>query len=118
MIGQIRHKASTFTHDCYWALSALRHKLTPALQFALDLASVSGRRISRQTVYIRLAETGLYSFLLIRYIRNFSKRAIPLTYLLRKDTPFEWPCETKAAFDDIKEAILNPPVLALPDPDI
>ncbi|GFU31649.1 retrovirus-related Pol polyprotein from transposon 17.6 [Trichonephila clavipes] len=52
-----------------------------------------------------------------RYIKKFAKRALPLTNLLRKDTPFEWTCETQAAFDDIKEAILNPPVLALPDPD-
>ncbi|GFX09124.1 integrase catalytic domain-containing protein [Trichonephila clavipes] len=53
----------------------------------------------------------------VRYIKNFTKRALPLTNRLRKDTPFEWTCETQAAFDDIKEAILNPPVLALPDPD-
>ncbi|GFS90126.1 retrovirus-related Pol polyprotein from transposon opus [Trichonephila clavipes] len=33
------------------------------------------------------------------------------------DTPFEWTSETQEAFDDIKEAILNPPVLALPDPN-
>ncbi|GFW29477.1 retrovirus-related Pol polyprotein from transposon 17.6 [Trichonephila clavipes] len=52
-----------------------------------------------------------------RYIKNFAKRALPLTNLLRKDTPFEWTSETKEAFDDIKKAILNPPVLALPDPN-
>ncbi|GFX80199.1 retrovirus-related Pol polyprotein from transposon 412 [Trichonephila clavipes] len=52
-----------------------------------------------------------------RYIKNFAKRALPLTDLLRKDTPFEWTSETQEAFDDIKKAILNPPVLALPDPD-
>ncbi|GFW95763.1 transposon Tf2-9 polyprotein [Trichonephila clavipes] len=52
-----------------------------------------------------------------RYIKNFTKRALPLTNLLRKDTPFEWTSETQEAFDDIKKAILNPPVLALPDPD-
>ncbi|GFT89361.1 hypothetical protein TNCV_4386511 [Trichonephila clavipes] len=51
-----------------------------------------------------------------RYIKNFAKRALPLTNLLRKDTPFEWTSETQEAFDDIKKAILNPPVLALPDP--
>ncbi|GFX78947.1 retrovirus-related Pol polyprotein from transposon 17.6 [Trichonephila clavipes] len=50
-----------------------------------------------------------------RYIKNFAKRAIPLTNLLRKDTPFEWTSETQEAFDDIKKAILNAPVLALPD---
>ncbi|GFX41934.1 transposon Tf2-9 polyprotein [Trichonephila clavipes] len=52
-----------------------------------------------------------------RYIKNFAKRALPLTNLLRKDTPFEWTSETQEAFDDIKKAILNPPVLALPDQD-
>ncbi|GFT33426.1 retrovirus-related Pol polyprotein from transposon 17.6 [Trichonephila clavipes] len=52
-----------------------------------------------------------------RYIKNFAKRAFPLTNLLRKDTPFEWTSETQEAFDDIKKAILNPPVLALPDPN-
>ncbi|GFT25773.1 retrovirus-related Pol polyprotein from transposon 17.6 [Trichonephila clavipes] len=52
-----------------------------------------------------------------RYIKNFAKRALPLTNLLRKDTPFEWTSETQEAFDDIKKAILNPPVLALPNPD-
>ncbi|GFX69380.1 retrovirus-related Pol polyprotein from transposon 17.6 [Trichonephila clavipes] len=52
-----------------------------------------------------------------RYIKNFAKRALPLTNLLRKDTPFEWTSEMQEAFDDIKKAILNPPVLALPDPD-
>ncbi|GFW73207.1 retrovirus-related Pol polyprotein from transposon 17.6 [Trichonephila clavipes] len=51
-----------------------------------------------------------------RYIKNFAKRALPLTNLLRKNTPFEWTSETQDAFDDIKKAILNPPVLALPDP--
>ncbi|GFV71201.1 retrovirus-related Pol polyprotein from transposon 17.6 [Trichonephila clavipes] len=50
------------------------------------------------------------------YIKSFTKRALPLTNLLRKNTPFEWISETQEAFDDIKEAILNLPVLALPDP--
>ncbi|GFT99787.1 retrovirus-related Pol polyprotein from transposon 17.6 [Trichonephila clavipes] len=52
-----------------------------------------------------------------RYIKNFAKQALPLMNLLRKDTPFEWTSETQEAFDYIKETILNPPVLALPDPN-
>ncbi|GFW61232.1 transposon Tf2-9 polyprotein [Trichonephila clavipes] len=52
-----------------------------------------------------------------RYIKNFAKRALPLKNLLRNDFPFEWTSERQEAFDDIKEAILNPPVLALPDPN-
>ncbi|GFS98399.1 retrovirus-related Pol polyprotein from transposon opus [Trichonephila clavipes] len=48
---------------------------------------------------------------------HFELLALPLTNLLRKDTPFEWTSKTQEAFDDIKKAILNPPVLALPDPN-
>ncbi|GFX18155.1 hypothetical protein TNCV_1578341 [Trichonephila clavipes] len=56
-------------------------------------------------------------FELFGYIKNIAKRALPLSNLLRKDTPFEWTSETQEAFDDIKKAILNPLVLALPDPN-
>ncbi|GFW25489.1 retrovirus-related Pol polyprotein from transposon 17.6 [Trichonephila clavipes] len=52
-----------------------------------------------------------------RDIKKFEKRVLPLTNLLRKDTPFEGKFETQEAFDDIKKAILKPPVLALPDPN-
>ncbi|GFY54256.1 integrase catalytic domain-containing protein [Trichonephila inaurata madagascariensis] len=47
---------------------------------------------------------------------TLDERALPLTNLLRTDTPFEWTSETQASFEDIKNAILNPPVFALPDP--
>ncbi|GFV07580.1 TTF-type domain-containing protein [Trichonephila clavipes] len=33
-----------------------------------------------------------------------------------KDIPFEWTLETQASFENIKKAILNPPILALPEP--
>ncbi|GFV84958.1 zinc finger protein 90 [Trichonephila clavipes] len=38
-------------------------------------------------------------------------------FLHLTDTPFVWTSETQETFDDIKETILNPPVLALPDPN-
>ncbi|GFS71222.1 hypothetical protein TNCV_5049981 [Trichonephila clavipes] len=42
-------------------LSARRHRWTTSLQLARDLAAVSERRISRKTVYNRLAKIGLYT---------------------------------------------------------
>lgn len=51
-----------------------------------------------------------------RYIKNFARRALPLTSLLKKNTPFVWGAEAQSAFEDLKKAILNPPILALPDP--
>lgn len=50
-----------------------------------------------------------------RYVKNFSTRAHALTNLLRKDVKFEWTPSVQAAFLDIKNAILNPPCLALPN---
>ncbi|GBM69426.1 hypothetical protein AVEN_165450-1 [Araneus ventricosus] len=44
-----------------------------------------------------------------RYIRNFSKRAAPLSNLLRKDATFDWNEEAQKAFNDIKNASLLPP---------
>ncbi|GFV01144.1 hypothetical protein TNCV_1010651 [Trichonephila clavipes] len=55
---EVRHRASTSAQDPYRALSARRHKRTTALQVARDFAAVTGR-ISRQTAYSYLAQTGL-----------------------------------------------------------
>ncbi|GBM65164.1 hypothetical protein AVEN_118815-1 [Araneus ventricosus] len=57
--------------------------------------------------------TGFYR----RYIRNFAKRSAPLSNLLRKDVSIDWHEEAQKAFD-IKNTLLSPPVLALPDPNV
>ncbi|GFX37400.1 hypothetical protein TNCV_3106521 [Trichonephila clavipes] len=56
-VVQGRHRASTSAQDRYLALGAQWHWRTTARQ----LAVVSGRRIFRQTIYKRLAETSLYA---------------------------------------------------------
>ncbi|GFU71843.1 transposable element Tcb1 transposase [Trichonephila clavipes] len=60
-VCQGRVRASTSAQNWYLALSAQRHRRTRAPHFARDLAAVSGRRISRQTVYSNIPETGLYA---------------------------------------------------------
>ncbi|GFY01182.1 transposable element Tcb2 transposase [Trichonephila clavipes] len=59
--SQSHHRASASAQDRYLALSARRHRRTTAPQLARDLAAVSGRRISRQTVNKHLKEIGLYA---------------------------------------------------------
>ncbi|GFT05881.1 hypothetical protein TNCV_3926391 [Trichonephila clavipes] len=54
------HRATTSAQDCYLALRARRHRRTKAPQLARDFTAVSGKRISRKTVYSRLSETGIY----------------------------------------------------------
>jgi ribonuclease HI len=47
-----------------------------------------------------------------RFIKDYSKKALPLTKLTRKDTPFRWGTEHDNAFESLKQACVNPPTLA------
>jgi transposase InsO family protein len=46
-----------------------------------------------------------------QFIQNFSKIAIPLTELTKKENAFEWTDKADKAFHTLKEACVEPPVL-------
>ncbi|XP_012859014.1 PREDICTED: uncharacterized protein LOC105978142 [Erythranthe guttata] len=50
-----------------------------------------------------------------RFIKGYSARAAPLTDLLKKNKTWEWPDSCQRAFEDLKAAVSQEPVLALPD---
>ncbi|KAK3236463.1 hypothetical protein CYMTET_53401 [Cymbomonas tetramitiformis] len=50
-----------------------------------------------------------------RFIPKFSKVAEPLIRLLKDNAEFVWETEQQQAFDNLKSAICNAPVLQLPD---
>ena len=50
-----------------------------------------------------------------RFILNFASRAEPLSALLRAEAPFVWDSACELAFNDIKKALQQPPVLCHPD---
>ena len=50
-----------------------------------------------------------------RFIKDFSKIAVPLTSLTRKDVKFEWDEAQDRAFQTLKEFLTDTPILALPE---
>ncbi|KAF1314711.1 Retroelement pol polyprotein, partial [Globisporangium splendens] len=52
-----------------------------------------------------------------RFICNFATLALPLSSLAKKDTKWEWNEPQRMAFDALKEALQQAPVLKLPDYD-
>ena len=53
-----------------------------------------------------------------RFIKDFSKIALPLTKQTRKNVPFEWVQEAEQAFQTLKNAFISSPVLQHFDPDL
>ncbi|CAM8892724.1 unnamed protein product [Rhodiola kirilowii] len=58
-----------------------------------------------------LGHAGFYR----RFIKDFSKKALPLSTLLQKDVPFEFTKECKEAFDELKHALTSTPIIRAPD---
>jgi hypothetical protein len=52
-----------------------------------------------------------------RFAANFTEIATPLTHLLCKDVPWNWTSACQDAFEEIKQSLIQAPILALPDFD-
>ncbi|XP_047326921.1 uncharacterized protein LOC124930637 [Impatiens glandulifera] len=50
-----------------------------------------------------------------RFIKGFSKIALPLTTLTRKDHKFVWTEECAESFETLKNSLISAPVLTIPD---
>ena len=51
-----------------------------------------------------------------RFVKDFSKIALPLTELTHDKAPWQWGEKQQKAFDHLKTALCSAPVLILPDP--
>jgi hypothetical protein len=50
-----------------------------------------------------------------RFIKDFSKIAMPMTELLEKNKAFEWTAECQASFEELRKHLTSALVLVLPD---
>jgi hypothetical protein len=50
-----------------------------------------------------------------RFIEEFSKIAKPMTSLLEERREFKWDDKCQESFDQLKERLISPPVLVMPD---
>lgn len=50
-----------------------------------------------------------------KFIDRFAKIAAPINWLLRKESKYEWTKECDNAFNELKEKLVNPPILIFPD---
>lgn len=60
-----------------------------------------------------LGITGYYR----TFIPHFASSAAPLFQLLKKDVEYRWTAECEQAFQTLKKALAEGPVLAIPEPD-
>jgi hypothetical protein len=58
-----------------------------------------------------LGLTGYYR----KYIKEYSRLAVPLFELTKKDVPFVWNQDCQRAFDALKRALVGAPILVCPD---
>lgn len=50
-----------------------------------------------------------------RWLENWQKTALPITQLLRKNTPFKWDHNCQQSFNILKTQLCNPPIIRGPD---
>jgi len=53
-----------------------------------------------------------------RFVKNYSKVALPITELTKEKVPFEWGAKQHEAFAALKEALCTAPVLLIPNPSL
>jgi hypothetical protein len=61
--------------------------------------------------------TGLTNFYR-RFIKDYSKKCVPLTDLLKKDMPFDWTPAADSAFHQLISAIISNPILEHYNPEL
>ena len=98
----------------------------PQIQFLGHKVSENGIEVNEEKIEVvknypvPTNAKGLRGFLGLanfyrKFVPNFAEKAKPLNKLLKKDAKYKWTTACQQAFEDLKDALTSPPVLALPD---
>ena len=93
----------------------LRHVVS-ASSVSMDLEKVEAimsweRLKSDFEIHSFLGLEGYYR----RFITNFSRLAVPMTILIRKEVKFEWNDSCEKEFQELKKMLTSAPILVVPD---
>ena len=127
----LRHLELVFRRLQQYGLYCRPHKcnfLRPEIKFLGFIVGGGRQRVDPETTRVvrewplPREHTHVCSFLGLvnhcrKYIRGLAATALPLTRLMSEKEPFEWGGEQQAAFDALKAALCESPVLRLYDPD-
>ena len=74
-----------------------------------------GIPLNKREVRRFLGAVGYFRKFIRKFIKNFAKLTSPLTDLLREGTKFQWTSTCQQAFDKVKAAFSNKPILKTPN---
>lgn len=95
----------------------LGHTITPG-EIRMDRKKISAVRDWPLPTSVKEVQSFLgFANYYRRFIKNFSGIANPLTELTKKDRKFIWLKDAQRAFEKLRDAILEEPVLVMFDPD-
>ncbi|KAF8758990.1 Chromo (CHRromatin Organization MOdifier) domain [Rhizoctonia solani] len=84
--------------------------------FSLDKLKIQAVQNGRYPPKSRKSSFLGFANFLRRFVANFSHMARPLHNLVKKDTPWKWDTKEQEAFQGLKDAITNAPVLCHANP--
>ncbi|CAM8940532.1 unnamed protein product [Rhodiola kirilowii] len=99
--------------DCLKNLSTVLERWIEVDKAKIDLIVTLPYPSTVRDIKSFLGHAGFYR----RFIKDFSKKALPLSNLLQKDVPFEFTNACKEAFDELKQALTSTPIIQAPDWD-
>jgi hypothetical protein len=125
-LSQLRQVLQTLRENQFYAKPKKCDFMKEEISFLGHRVSANGIKVDPEKVRtvadwkVPKDVHGVCSFLRLanyfrRFLQGYSKMVVPLTNLTRKDKRWKWTEECQEAFENVKHALTNAPVLAPPE---